>query len=466
MPEEKRRLHVIVLGKETLTTHRSRELMETKLARIAEIARNKPKEVFTSLYHYLNKEMLLRCHRELSADKAAGVDEITKEKYSGNLEENIEALVERLKKHSYKPQPVRRIYIPKDYGKEKRPLGIPAYEDKIVQLGLKKILEAIYEEDFLELSYGFRPVRGCHDALIELDRQLMKSANYVVDADIKGFFDNVNHEWLIKFIGVRIGDPNIKRLLVKFLKAGVMIDGRIDASDVGTPQGAVISPLLANVYLHYVLDLWFEKATKPALAGEGSIIRYADDFVCCFQYKEDAERFYILLKERLAKFQLEIAEEKSKIIMFGRFAVNELKAKGLGKPETFDFLGFTHYGSQSRSGKFVVKRKTSKKKYKAKVKAFTAWIKAVRDRKTTNQIFKIVKAKLIGHYNYYGISFNMRMIDKYHHEITKLLFKWLNRRSQRKSFTWESFEKYLKLNPLPKPVITHRFTCGKLVSVR
>lgn len=440
--------------------------METKLARIAEIARNKPKEVFTSLYHYLNKEMLLRCHHELSADRASGVDEVTKAEYSKNLEENIEKLVERLKKHSYKPQPVRRIYIPKDYGKEKRPLGIPAYEDKIVQLGLKKILEAIYEEDFLEFSYGFRPGRSCHDALIELDRKLMNKTNYVVDADIKGFFDNVNHEWLMKFIGVRVGDPNIKRLLVKVLKAGIMIDGRIEASDLGTPQGAVISPLLANVYLHYVLDLWFEKAIKPVLKGEGSLIRYADDFVCCFQYKEEAERFYTLLRERLAQFQLEIAEEKSKIIMFGRFAESNRKANGLGKPETFDFVGFTHYCGQSRNGRFVVKRKTSKKKFKAKVKAFTTWIIAVKDRETTHQIFKIVKAKLIGHYNYYGITFNIRMMERYYHRIIQLLFKWLNRRSQRKSFTWESFEKYLKLNPLPKPVITHRFSCGELVSVR
>jgi RNA-directed DNA polymerase len=251
--------------------------VETKLARIAEKAKSQPKEVFTALYHYLNKEMLLQCHQELSADKAAGVDKVTKEEYSEELERNIESLVERLKKHSFKPQPVRRVYIPKDNGREKRPLGIPAYEDKIVQLGLKKILESIYEEDFLDFSYGFRPGRSCHDALIELDRRLMGSTNYVVDADIKGFFDNVSHEWLMKFIGVRIGDPNIKRLLVKFLKAGVMIDGEVEASDAGTPQGGVISPLLANAYLHYALDLWFEKAIRPTLTGEGSIVRYADD---------------------------------------------------------------------------------------------------------------------------------------------------------------------------------------------
>lgn len=430
--------------------------METKLARIAGIARTKPDEKFTSLYHNLNREMLLQCHRELSAEKAAGVDEVTKEDYSKNLEGNIEALVEKLKRHSYKPQPVRRTYIPKDNGK-KRPLGIPAYEDKIVQLGLKKILEAIYEEDFLKFSYGFRPKRSCHGALENLNDQLMGKTNYVVDADIKGFFDNVDQEWLMELIGIRIGDPNIKRLIVKFLKAGIMEDGELIASDEGTPQGASISPLLGNVYLHYVLDLWFEKAVKPAMEGEANLTRYADDFVACFQYKEEAERFYRLLKERLEKFGLEMAEDKSKIIMFGRFAATDRKRKGQGKPETFDFLGFTHYCSLSRNKKFVVKRKTSKKKLKAKVKAFKVWIKGIRDQERTNEIFKQIKAKLIGHYNYYGIPHNTPMMKVYYHIVEELTFKWLNRRSQRKSFTKEKFQMYLAQNPLPEPVIKHPF---------
>lgn len=362
--------------------------METKLARIAEIAKTKPKEAFTSLYHYLNGEMLLQCHHELRADKAAGIDAVTKEEYAKNLEGNINNLVERLKKHSYKPQPVLRVYIPKDNGKDKRPLGIPAYEDKIVELGLKKILQEIYEADFLNFSYGFRPKRSCHDALIELDNKIIWTTSYIVDADIKGFFDNVNHEWLIKFIGVRIADPNIKRLIMKFLKAGVMNEGTIEPTEVGTPQGSIISPLLANVYLHYSLDLWFEKAIKPKLKGEASLVRYADDFVCCFQHKEEAEQFYAALKERLAKFELEIAENKSKIIEFGRYAAGSRKTKGLGKPETFDFLGFTHYCSRSQSGKFITKRKTSKKKFKAKVKAFTMWIKRAKDKETSKKSLK------------------------------------------------------------------------------
>lgn len=427
--------------------------METKLARIAEIAKEKPKEEFTSLYHYLNEAMLIQCHNEINADKAAGVDDVTKEEYTKDLNGNIKSLVERLKKHSYKPQPVRRVYIPKDNGKEQRPLGIPAYEDKVVQMGLKKILERIYEVDFLDNSYGFRPERNCHDALIELDKRMMGKTNYIVDADIKGFFDNVSHEWIIKFIGVRIADPNIKRLINKFLKAGVMEEGNLEPSEAGTPQGGIISPLLANIYLHYALDLWFEKAVKPKLNGEASLVRYADDFVCCFQYKEEANRFYVALKERLAKFGLEIADNKSKIIEFGRFAAGNRQVKGVGKPETFDFLGFTHYCSQTRNGKFTVKRKTSKRKFKAKVKAFATWIMRIRDKERIQIIFETVKAKLQGHYNYYGISDNYRMIAKYYNKVLKLIFKWLNRRSQRKSFNWEKFNLYLKQNPLPRPAI-------------
>jgi RNA-directed DNA polymerase len=245
-------LHVIALGKETLAAHRSRELVETKLARIAEIAREKPKEVFTSLYHYLNKEMLLQCHRELSADKAAGVDEVTKEEYERNLEQNINELVEKLKRHSYKPQPVKRVYIPKDE-KAKRPLGMLAYEDKIVEQGLKKILEPIYEVDFLECSYGFRPKLDCHKALAKLDRTVMGKISYIVDADIRGFFDNVDHEWLIKFIGIRIADPNIKRLIVKFLKAGVMVEENFEPTEKGTAQGGLCKALHNPPYAKKVI---------------------------------------------------------------------------------------------------------------------------------------------------------------------------------------------------------------------
>ena len=427
--------------------------METKLIRITQIAKERPKEVFTSLYHHLNEEVLVKCHQELKGDKAVGVDEITKANYAENLKENIHHLVEALKRHSYKPQPVRRTYIPKGDG-GKRPLGIPSYEDKIVQLGLTKILQAIYEADFLPCSYGFRPKISCHDALKRLnDILIYGKTSYMVDTDIKSFFDSVDHKRLIEFIGLRIADPNIKRLVVRFLKAGVMEQDSYEPALKGTPQGAIISPILANIYLHYVLDLWFSRVVKKYCQGETYLVRYADDFVCCFQCREDAVRFYKALRERLAKFKLALAIGKTKIIEFGRFARENRKAKGLGKPETFSFLGFTHYCNQSRNGKFRVKRKTEAKKFKSKIKAFKVWIKSIRSFVPLPDIFSRVRIKLLGHYAYYGITDNSKMIGNYYDIVIRLLFKWLNRRSQRRSFTYDKFKRYLKHNPLPLPRI-------------
>jgi group II intron reverse transcriptase/maturase len=426
--------------------------METKLVRIAQIAKESSKEVFTSLYHHLNEEMLTQAHRELKGNKAVGVDRITKANYAENLAENIHHLVEALKRHNYKPQPVRRVYIPK--GNDRRPLGIPSYEDKIVQLGLTKILQAIYEADFLSCSYGFRPKVGAHKALRRINDILIRTkTNYIVDTDIKGFFDNVDHKLLMEFIGLRIADPNIKRLIVRFLKAGVMEQVTYEPTLKGTPQGAIISPILANIYLHYVLDLWFYQVVKKHCKGEAYLVRYADDFVCCFQYREDASRFHKALRERLAKFKLELAIDKTKIIEFGRFARDNRKAKGLGKPETFSFLGFTHYCDKSRNGKFRVKRKTEAKKFKSKIKALKEWIRKVRSFVPISDIFSRVRIKLLGHYAYYGITDNLRMVRNYYDIVIRLLFKWLNRRSQRRSFTYDKFKRYLKHNPLPLPRI-------------
>jgi RNA-directed DNA polymerase len=427
-------------------------MMVTKLARIAEIAEQRPKEKFTSLYHLINKKLLLACHLELDGKKAVGVDRVSKEQYEENLEENIEDLVERLKNKSYRPQPVRRVYIPKDE-KGKRPLGIPSYEDKIVQLALTKILQEIYEVEFLECSYGFRPGRSCHDAVRELNRTIeFGKISYIVDADICSFFTQVDHEWLVKFLKERIADPNIIRLVVRFLKAGVMEEGTQTPTEVGTPQGAILSPLLANVYLHYALDLWFEKRVKRSCTGEAKIIRYADDYVCCFQYESDAARFYEELKGRLAKFGLQIAEDKTKILVFGRYAEDRAKRKGKKKPETFDFLGFTHYCSKSKSGRFRVKRKTSRKKLSSKKKQFTQWIKRNRHVDPV-KLIRIIGIKLIGHYRYYGITDNIRSLGLFLYFIRKTLFKWLNRRSQKRSFDWEKFAKFMEHNPLPRPKI-------------
>ncbi len=429
-------------------------MRETKLIRIAEIAKEKPKDVFTSLYHLLNTKLLTQCHNELAGNKATGIDDVTKLEYSMNLEENIQGLVERLKKHSYKPQAVRRVYIPKGDGKKKRPLGIPAYEDKIVQSGLNKILQAIYESSFSNNSYGFRAKRSCHQAIIKLNSIIEhKKINYIVDADIKGFFNNVDHEWIIKFIDLRIKDPNIIKLIKKFLKAGVKEEGIIQKTNVGMPQGSIISPILSNIYLHYVLDLWFEVKVRKESIGQLEIVRYADDYVCCFQYEKDAKLFYEKLKDRLAKFNLEIEESKTKIIKFGRFAEDKCKTNGLNRVPTFDFLGFTHYCSKSKNDKFRVKRRTSKKKFSEKLKDFKIWIKAVRNIYKIQEIFEVVKLKLRGHNQYYGITDNSPMLKNFKFQIEQLLFKWLNRRSQRKSFDRYKFNLYLKLNPLPTPKI-------------
>lgn len=304
--------------------------MLTKLQRIAEIAKERPNEKFTSLAHLINQEMLIECHNELKPNKASGSDKVTKQKYESNLKENVTDLLKRMKTHEYRPQPVRRAYIPKVGTDKQRPLGIPAHEDKIVQSAINKIINAIYEQDFIDSSFGFRPNRGCHDAIKILEVYLSKrNINYVVDADIKGFFDNVDHKWMMKFLEHRIKDPNILRYIARFLKSGVMEKGQFYKVYEGTPQGGIISPILGNIYLHYVLDLWFEKVVRKWCKGEAYIVRYADDFVCCFEYENEAKTFYEALKKRLARFNLEIAEEKTKIIYFGKRAYYESKfAKG------------------------------------------------------------------------------------------------------------------------------------------
>lgn len=427
--------------------------MSTKLARIAEIARERPEERFTTLAHLLDEEMLKQCHAELKRGKALGIDHVSKEEYEANLETNIADLVARLKRKAYRPQPVRRAYIPKPGTDQKRPLGIPAYEDKIVQAGLSKILNAIYEADFLDCSWGFRPNRSCHDALKVLNFIIeTKKVNYVVDADIKSFFENVDHEWLMKFLGHRINDPSIHRLIRRILKVGYMEEGRKYKAENGTPQGGVISPILANVYLHYVLDLWFQKVIKVKSRGDAYLIRSADDFVCCFQYKEEAESFYRELQARLERFNLSIATGKTKIIEFGRFATENRDKKGKGKPDTFDFLGFTHYCSNSEAGKFRVKRKTSRKKFKAKLAKMKEWIRGSRTTLVWELVDKL-REKLLGHYQYYGVTDNIRMLIRYQYEVNRLLYKWLNRRSQRKSFTWEKFNLFLKKCKFPRPKI-------------
>lgn len=419
--------------------------METKLERIAEVARAKPKEKFTSLIHLINKETLIQCHNEMKAKKSSGIDNITKEMYDDNLEENVINLTVRMKRQAYKPQPCKRVYIPKPGMDTKRPLGLPAYEDKLVQSALSKILNAIYEEDFLECSFGFRPNRGCHDAIKLLDKILNKpNIHYVVDTDIKGFFDNVNHEWMIKFLEHRIGDKNLLRLIARFLKAGIVEAGIKYDTPNGTPQGGVCSPILANVYLHYVIDLWFDKIVRKYSKGSAYMVRYADDSIFCFQFEEDALKFYQALIRRLKDFGLEISQEKTKIIKLNK-SIKDNDDVG----NSFDFLGFTHYVGNDKNGHKRIKRKTSKKKYKASLLRFKEWIKANRTM-PTRRFMKLIKAKIQGHCNYYGITDNLNTVSNFIDECKRLLYKWLNRRSQRRSFNWDKFNLFLEKYPLPR----------------
>ena len=421
--------------------------MNTKITRINQIAKEKPNEVFTSIYHLINKELLEECFHELDGNKATGIDKITKDEYLMNKEENLEILLNKLKNKSYKPSPARKVNIPKSNGKV-RGLAIANFEDKIVQLALKKLIEAIYEPKFTNDMFGFRPNRGCHDALRQITIDIEGHfTNYVVEADIKGYFDNINHNKLIDCLKLHIKDPNVIKLVKKFLKAGILEKGKFQIGEYGTPQGSILSPVLANIYMYYLLIIWFEDTIKKESKGFASIINYADDFICCFQNKNEAERFYKeLLPNRLKSGGLELAEDKTRMIAFGRFAITNCKN---GKPKTFDFLGFTHYCSTSKNGKFRVKRKTSSKKFRKKLSEFNVWCKKNRNLKL-DEIMITFKKKLIGHYNYFGITDNYHMIQKYQWLMYKTLFKWLNRRSQRESYTWEEFLQMTKEYNIPK----------------
>ena len=321
--------------------------MTTKITRINQIAKERPKEVFTSIYHLINEELLKECFKELDGTKATGIDKITKEEYEQNLEENIKNLVTKLKRMCYRPSPARKVNIPKANGKV-RGLAVANFEDKIVQLGVKKIVEAIYEPKFTNNMFGFRPNRGCHEALKYLNYCIEnKYTNYILDADIKGYFDNIEHDKIIKCLEMHIKDTNLLRLIKRFLKAGIMENGVNVKGEQGTPQGSILSPVLANIYMYYAIILWFEKEVKPKYYGFIEIVNYADDMVICFQYESIGKAVYKLTKDRLKVCGLEFAEDKTRLIEFGRFAEENRKKKGEGKPETFDFLGFTHYCSVS-----------------------------------------------------------------------------------------------------------------------
>lgn len=423
--------------------------MEKELNRIAELAKKHGQ--LQTVIHHVNADTLKAEHKRQKTGKATGADRVTKEEYGEKLDENIGKLVGRMKTYSYRPQPVRRAYIPKEGSSDKlRPLGIPAYEDKLVQGVMRNILDAVYEGKFYDFSYGFRKGKSQHQAIKAVNDLIMfKKINWVVDADIKGFFDNLDHEWLMKFLGNDIQDKNFLRYIKRFLKAGIMEGLERYETDRGAPQGGLISPVCANVYLHYVLDIWFDKVVKKDCEGEAYIIRYADDFVCMFQNENEAKKFYTDLKIRLAKFGLEIAEDKSKIIRFGRYAKQNEPG---GETETFDFLGFMHINGKTRAGKYTVAHRISRKKMKVKRARIKEWLKYnIRD-KIPNIIAELNK-KLRGLYQYYGISGNSKSLQNIDLYVKQSLHKALKRRSQRSKMTWERFNRILAQFPLERPTI-------------
>lgn len=420
--------------------------MHPSLRGIANRAERSKDYRFLNLYTMLNKAFLIDSWRYLNKNAACGIDRVSAYEYGKNLEANVEDLVERLKRKSYRAKLIRRQYIPKGEGKY-RPLGIPAIEDKLLQTAVSRILQVIFEPNFLDCSYGYRPAKGAGDAVEALTFQLQFGwYSYVVEADIKGFFDNIDHDWLIKMLKQRINDKPFIRLIRKWLKAGILeTDGGVIHPVSGTPQGGIVSPVLANIYLHYVLDLWFEGVIKAGCEGKVYLCRYADDFVCLFQYKPEADRFYAQLSQRLSKFNLSLAVEKTRIISFTKWRMQE--------GNRFDFLGFEFRWGVDRKGKAHVIRRTSRNKLKKALANFTQWCKENRNLRLS-KLFDILKAKLRGHYNYYGVNDNYRALREFWMKVQEILFKWLNRRSQRKSYNKRAFDELLKHFDVPQPRIT------------
>ena len=420
----------------------------TSLQGIAKKAERQKGYRFRNLYGMLNEEMLKDSWRYIRKDAAHGVDGISAEEYEQNLEENIHRLVETLKQKRYRAEMVRRRYIPKGGGK-KRPLGIPAVKEKLLQLAVKRILEAIYEQDFYRCSYGYRPNTGAREAVDKLTIKLQFGKyNHVVEADIRGFFDNINHEMMLEMLKERVDDKALLRLIKKWLRAGILEeDGKVIHPITGTPQGGIISPILANVYLHYALDQWFQKVVKRHCQGEACLIRYADDFVCAFEYERDAERFHRVLGKRLGKFGLEVAPEKTKVIHFS-------KERKPGQ-DRFDFLGFEFRWCRDLSGKPHVKKRTSRKKLRASLKNANQWCKENKHRRLAD-LFRRLNAKLRGYYNYYGVHGNYDSLKEFFEQMLWFLKRQLNQRSQRKSYNWHGFNQLISYFQIERPRIVGR----------
>ncbi len=427
--------------------------MQTQLEGIAAKARKEADFKFTSLLHHVTKGRLWENLKHIPKDSATGNDGITVEEAKKSFETWSEEILSKIHRQSYKPPEVKRVWIPKPGKAEKRPIGIPSIADRVLQRSVSQVLNAIYEEDFLKCSFGGRPGRGQHNALATFGKVIAdRKVNWVLEADLKNFFGSLDHGWTLKFVEHRVGDPRILTLISRWLKAGVIENGKIETSEIGTPQGGSISVLLSNIYLHYALDLWFEKAVKPNLKGECYLIRYIDDFIVCFQYHSEAVKFQKALIERLKKFSLELEPEKTKLIQFGKFAAEDTSKSGK-KVETVYFLGFTHYCTKDLKGKFQLGRRTEKKRLKRSITKLREEMKRNQHAKIEEQADRINRI-LRGHYDYYGMAGNYVSLAKIYRNVRKYWKKILSNRSRKGIVTWDKFKRILKITPLLQPKLS------------
>jgi group II intron reverse transcriptase/maturase len=424
-----------------------------RLQRVARLARETPQVALTTLAHHMDLDLLREAYRLTRKDGAVGVDGQTAREYAEQLEENLRHLLERAKSGTYRAPPVRRVWIPKADGSKTRPIGIPSFEDKVLQRAVTMILGAVYEQDFRDCSYGFRPGRSAHRALQDLWEGLMRmGGGWVLELDIEDFFGSIDRQQLQQILRQRVRDGVLLRLIGKWLRAGVLEDGRLIHPDSGTPQGGVASPLLGNVYLHEVLDEWFEDVVRPRMRGPAFMVRYADDAVLVFAHEEDAHRVAEVLPKRLAKYGLQLHTEKTRLVPFERPKADW--RKGGRRPGTFDFLGFRHHWGQSRRGTPVVRRKTATDRMTRSLRAIRRWCRSHRHLPIAEQQ-RALGRKLKGHYAYYGITGNMAALQCFHHEVSRIWRRWLDRRSNRARMTWERFSRLLQRHPLPSPRVVH-----------
>lgn len=436
-----------------MRTLESQASTDTGLSEIAYLSSQNPAQVFHSLMHHINEESLRRCFNKLDGKKALGVDGISKEEYGKNLQGNLEALISRMKRMGYRPQAVRQVQIPKEGAPgATRLLGISCFEDKLVQRGVQEVLESIYEPLFVDWSYGFRPGRSCHDAIKALRTHLYaEEVEVVIDVDLANFFGTIDHDVLKDLLKVKIRDTKFMRYINRMLRSGILAEDELTVSDEGVPQGSCCSPIFSNIVAHYVIDEWLEETVTPLMSGTVKAFRYADDLVICCRYEKDALRIRKVLGKRLEKYKLKLNEEKTKTVHFSK----RKTMRGI-KQETFDFLGFTFYLGRSMKGGVIPKLKTCGKRYRSKLNKVKDWARKIRNQEKLGTIWKIFCSKLRGHVQYYGVSFNSKAVGKFLREAASILFKWLNRRSQRKSFDWDKFQLFQKKYPLPEAKVRHK----------